>query len=211
MTLSIDLQILRPLKFLGQTIPSTLLRHRCTISHNLWTGSSETARSAERQSALYNTKVHGSSNTEGQVVFPHNPSTPQGFSPKSSSSWRCPYQLEEIVGRLTLRNCEIDTNKALITQYDPIKPGFLSPVSFVPSTQTPPTQLKPADKILFSRRRAKCHFCSFETHLSCTSTVGPGSVSGSVVTLQRSQHTTFTLPPLASGSARNSPNPTVSL
>ena len=36
----------------------------------------------QRQDALYNAKVHGSTYTEGQLIFRHNASTPQGLSPK---------------------------------------------------------------------------------------------------------------------------------
>ena len=36
----------------------------------------------KRQHALYNAKVHGPIYTEGQLIFLHNPSTPQGLTPK---------------------------------------------------------------------------------------------------------------------------------
>ena len=55
----------------------------------------------KRQHALYYAKVHGPKYTEGQMVFLHNPSTPQGLSPKLQSFWRGPYKITQVISEMT--------------------------------------------------------------------------------------------------------------
>ena len=55
----------------------------------------------KRQHAFYNAKVHGPTYTEGQMVFLHNPSTPERLSPKHHSFWRGPYKITEVISEMT--------------------------------------------------------------------------------------------------------------
>ena len=64
----------------------------------------------KRQHALYNAKVHSPTYTEGQLVFLHIPTTPQGLSPKLHSFWRGPYKITQVISEIR----EIETNKELI-------------------------------------------------------------------------------------------------
>ena len=61
---------------------------------------------------FYNAKVHGPKYTEGQMVFLHNPATPQGLSPKLHSFWRGPYKITQVISEMTYKIHEIKLTKS---------------------------------------------------------------------------------------------------
>ena len=91
----------------------------------------------KRQPALCNTKRHGPTYTEGQLIFFHNPSTPQGLSLKLHSFWRGPYKITQVISDMTYKICEIATNKELIVPYDRMKPCCSPPDGLLPPASTP--------------------------------------------------------------------------
>ena len=58
-----------------------------------------------RQHALYSAKVHGPIYNEGQLIFLHNPTTPQGLNPKLHSFWRGPYKITQVISEMTYKIC----------------------------------------------------------------------------------------------------------
>ena len=86
----------------------------------------------KRQHALYNAKIHGPTYTEGHSIFFHNPSTPQGLSPKLHSFWRGPYKITQVISDMTYKICEMATNKELIVLYDRMKHSPSPPGGFAP-------------------------------------------------------------------------------
>ena len=156
----------------------------------------------KRQHALYNAKVHGPKYTEGQMVFLHNPSTPQGLSPKLHSFWRGPYKITQVISEMTY--IEIETNKELIVHYDCMKPCRSPPGGFVPPANTPSALMQPPNELASNSTPAKCHSCFCETPITCTSTVDPVPVSSSVPIIQPAPPTTFSSSPVAND---NPPEP----
>ena len=113
----------------------------------------------KRQHALYNAKVHGPTYTEGQLINLHNPSTPQGLSPKLHSFWRGPYKITQVISEMTYEICEIGTNKELIVHYDRMKPCRSPRGGFVPPANTPSAPMQPPNEPPSNSTPAKSHSC----------------------------------------------------
>ena len=145
----------------------------------------------KRQHALQNAKVHGPTYTEGPLIFLHNPSTPQGLSPKLHSFWRGPYKITQVISEMTYKICDIETNKELIVHYDRMKPCCSPPGSIVPPPNTVPAPLQPPNELPSNSFPAKCHSCLCEAPITCTLTADHGSLSSSVPIIQPAPPTTF--------------------
>ena len=156
----------------------------------------------KRQNALYNAKVHGPIYAEGQRVFLHNPSTPQGLSPKLHSFWRAPYKITQAISEMTYKIRELDINKELIVHYDRMKPCCSPPGGFVPPANTPSAPMQPPNELASNSTPARCHSCFCEAPITCAPPIGPVPVSSLVpiiqpappTTLRRHQMLTTTLP-----------------
>ena len=107
------------------------------------------------------------------MVFLHNPSTPQGLSPKLHSFWRGPYKITQVISEMTYKIREIETNKELIVHYDRMKPCRSPPGGFVPPANTPSAPMQPPNELTSNSTPAKCHSCFCEAPITCTSTVNP--------------------------------------
>ena len=154
----------------------------------------------KRQHALYNAEVHSPIYTEGQLIFHHNPSTPQGLSPKLHSFWRGPYKITQVISEMTYKFCETETNKELIVHYDRMKPCRSPPGGFIPLANTPLAAMQPPNELLSISSPAKCHSCFCEAPITCTPKSGPVPVSCSVPINQPAPPTTFASSPVASES-----------
>ena len=135
--------------------------------------------------------MHGPTCTKGQLILLHNPSTPQGLSPKLHSFWRGPYKITQVISEMTYKICEIETNKELIVHYDRMKPCRLPPGNFIPPVDTPPAPMQPPNEIASNSTPAKCHSSVCEAPITCTSTVDPVPVSSSVPIIQPAPPTIF--------------------
>ena len=112
--------------------------------------------------------MHGPKYTEGEMVFLHNPSTPQGLSPKLHSFWRGPYKITQVISELTYKIREIETNKELIVHYDRMKPCRSPPGGFVPPVNTPSAPMQPPNELASNFTPAKCHSCFCEAPITFT-------------------------------------------
>ena len=151
----------------------------------------------KRQHSLYNAKVHGPKYTEGQMVFLHNPSTPQGLSPKLHSFWRGPYKITQVISEMTYKIREIETNKELIVHYDRMKPCRSPPGGFIPAASTPSAPMQPPNELASNSTPAKCHSCFCEAPITCALPIGPVPVSSSVPISQPAPPITFASSPVA--------------
>ena len=125
------------------------------------------------------------------MVFLQKPSTPQALSPKLHSFCRDPYKIKQVIEEMTSKVCEIETNKEWILNYDCMKPCRSPLGGFVPPTKTASAPMQPPNEFHSNFPTAKNHSCFCEAHLTCTPTIGPVPVSGSVPLLQLSLQTTF--------------------
>ena len=142
------------------------------------------------------------------MVFLHNPSTPQGLSPKLHSFWGGPYKITQVISEMTYKICDIETNKELIVNYDCMKPCRSPPGGFVPPANTPSAPMQPPNELASNSTPAKCHSCFCEPPITCTSTVDPVLVSSSVPIIQPALPTTFASSPVAND---NPPEPSAPL
>ena len=141
--------------------------------------------------------MHSPLYTEGQLIFLHNPSTPQGLSPKLHFFGRNPYKITRVISETTYKVCEIETNKELIVHYDRMKHCLSHPGGFVPPANTPPAPMQPPIELPFNSSPAKCHSCFFEAPTTRTPTSGPVPVSSLVSKILPAPPTTFTSSPVA--------------
>ena len=81
--------------------------------------------------------MHGPKYKKNQLIFLHNPATPQGWSPQLHSFWRGPYQILKGISDLTYKVHELATIKELIVHYDRMKPCRMPPEG-ISATQTTP-------------------------------------------------------------------------
>ena len=63
----------------------------------------------KRQHALYNAKMRDLAYTESKMVFLHNPSTPQGLSPKLISFWQGFHKIILVIREIAYKIYEIET------------------------------------------------------------------------------------------------------
>ena len=142
------------------------------------------------------------------MVFLHNPSTPEGLSPKLHSFWRGSYKITQVISEITYKIREIETNKELIVHYDRMKPCRSPHGGFVPPANTPPAPMQPPNVLASNSTPAKCHSCFCEALITCTSTVDPVPVLKSVPIIQPAQPTTLASSPVAND---NRPEPSAPL
>ena len=199
-TLPIDLQFLPPSDATWTNYHEYVAETRFRF-HTAYEQARQYLKSQQkRQLALYSGKVHGPTYKEGQLIFLHNPSTPQGLSLKLHSFWRGPYKITQVISEMTYKICEIETNQELIIHYDRMKHCRSPPRGFVPPADIPPAPMQPPNELASNSSPANCRSCFCEGPVTCTSTVDPVPVSSSVPMRQPASPTTFASSPVANDS-----------
>ena len=92
----------------------------------------------KRRNAIYNEKVHGPTNKEGQKVLLYHPAIAVGTTSKFGSPWKGPYVIENCLNVVAFGIKEENSSKQQVLHYDRLKPFFESP-----PTSNVPTRNKP--------------------------------------------------------------------
>ena len=88
-----------------------------------------------RRNNLYNKRVHGPADKEGEYVLLHYPVVPVGKNPKPSSLRRGPYEILKCLNDVNYKIKEVTTRKVQVVHYDRMK-RYHGPIPVPSNVQT---------------------------------------------------------------------------